>query len=496
MRVFHVIYLMNRPKIFRKPLTVEEKASIIKKFDEKGSLSISDFAKTLALSESTVRTIIKKRKLVEDVTCNSTCKRRRLKPGKYTDLEKILVQWIHQSRAPCIPISGAVIKEKAIEVAKSMSISNFTASNGWLDRFKARHGIVFRHISGEPPADTWVSEVLPGLLHEYSPQDIYTADEFGLFFKMTPYKSSVFRSDACHDGKASEERLTVLLCTNSTGTDKLKPLVIGKSENPRCFKHIKLLPCIYDHQQCAWMTVNRFREWLLDLNSEMAQKKRRIIIFIDDCPAHPKQQDYGNVQVQFLPPSSTGYLQPLDQGIIKAVKHYYRKKVMLKFMGDIDEGVESIKISVLDALHNLTAAWHNVTAETIENCFKRAGFRKGDVKEDNLNLDKVINGVNMEEYTAIDDNLETTDCRTVEVINSLDPAENCGDGSDSDDELQSTPVPNICQALNAIQTLQNYFGTTEKSPHWYSWLYSMENSVMLARNCVSRQETLHKFLNQ
>ena len=46
--------------------------------------------------------------------------------------------------------------------------------------------------------------------------------------------------------KQANDRLTVLGCTNATGTHKLKP-VIGKSVKPRCFKHVNMdaLPVIY-----------------------------------------------------------------------------------------------------------------------------------------------------------------------------------------------------------------------------------------------------------
>lgn len=158
---------MNRPKVFRKALSVEQKARIIKEFDEKGSLSTSEFAKKVSLSESTVRTIVKKRKLVEDAMLNSTCKRRRLKRGQFSDVEDVVVQWLHQGRACQIPISGDVIKEKALTVAKSLNVTDFTASNGWLERFKVRHGIIFRQISGEAAdvgdseVDSWVTTVLP-----------------------------------------------------------------------------------------------------------------------------------------------------------------------------------------------------------------------------------------------------------------------------------------------------------------------------------------------
>ncbi|CAG8664247.1 17868_t:CDS:2 [Dentiscutata erythropus] len=48
--------------------------------------------------------------------------------------------------------------------------------------------------------------------------------------------------------KKNKEQLTVAFCVNADGTDKLKPFVIGKYPNPRCFKGIKrnLLGITYD----------------------------------------------------------------------------------------------------------------------------------------------------------------------------------------------------------------------------------------------------------
>ena len=52
-------------------------------------------------------------------------------------------------RCSDIPVSGPILKEKATEFGKLFGI-DFTYSNGWLDRFKARHSISFAKICGEP----------------------------------------------------------------------------------------------------------------------------------------------------------------------------------------------------------------------------------------------------------------------------------------------------------------------------------------------------------
>jgi len=56
--------------------------------------------------------------------------------------------------------------------------------------------------------------------------------------------------------KKARDCLTVLGCTNATGSYKLN--LIGKSEKPRCFEHVNMnaLPAIYMYksQRNAWMS--------------------------------------------------------------------------------------------------------------------------------------------------------------------------------------------------------------------------------------------------
>ena len=41
------------------------------------------------------------------------------------------------------------LKEKALKYAEELGIDDFKASNGWFDRWKSRHEISFKTISGE-----------------------------------------------------------------------------------------------------------------------------------------------------------------------------------------------------------------------------------------------------------------------------------------------------------------------------------------------------------
>ncbi|UYV80020.1 PDC2 [Cordylochernes scorpioides] len=48
-----------------------------------------------------------------------------------------------------LAINGNILKEKAILLALKMGQYNFEASNGWLEKFKARRNIAFKRLHGE-----------------------------------------------------------------------------------------------------------------------------------------------------------------------------------------------------------------------------------------------------------------------------------------------------------------------------------------------------------
>ncbi|GBM43560.1 Tigger transposable element-derived protein 6 [Araneus ventricosus] len=115
------------------------------------------------------------------------------------------------------------------EVGECVRKREFKASNGWLENFKKRHNIVFRKLCSESSSvdasscEEWLSE-LPSLLKDYKADDVFNADETGLFFQYLPNKTAAFRGEECHGGKQSKLRVTVLLAANQSGKENLPPL--------------------------------------------------------------------------------------------------------------------------------------------------------------------------------------------------------------------------------------------------------------------------------
>ena len=123
-----------------------------------------------------------------------------------------------------------------------MKVQNFEASDGWQDRWKKRFNVSFKTVSAESNAYTdemvapWEQTTLPTILSKYDLNQIYNADEFGLFYRNQLYKSLHLKNENCVGGKHSKLRLTGLTVANAVG-EKLPLFVIGKSKKPRCFKH-------------------------------------------------------------------------------------------------------------------------------------------------------------------------------------------------------------------------------------------------------------------
>ena len=59
----------------------------------------------------------------------------------------------------------------------------------------------------------------------------------------------------------------------------------------------------------------------------MRMQDIKILLFIDNCSAHP-HLDFSNIKLAFFPPNTTSKLQPMDAGIIQNFKLIYSKKLL------------------------------------------------------------------------------------------------------------------------------------------------------------------------
>ena len=366
-----------------------------------------------------------------------------------------------------LPISGPMLKEKAVKYAEQLGVENFTASNGWFGRWKNRHGIVFKTFYGEAKSCTpdisasWEETTLPTILSNCALRDIFNADEFGLFYKALPDKSLQLKSEKCVGGKHSKVRLTALAAGNAED-EKLPMFVIGKSVKPRCFSGIVNLPCRYRAQKKSWMDSTLFEEWVREQDPKFEREGRKVAFIVDNCPAHPTISNLKAINLVFLPPNTTSKTQPMDQGFIGSLKAYYRATCVRKILDAVDNGKPKLNFSVLDGMIILVEAWNKVKKETVQNCFRKPGIGSS-AQQSALNddddpfktLSEEINALREENPQLLDDRIESEDLVSTDgnVLTSESLTDNdilaefqdqdCNNKSDGEPDGYET-VPEVC----------------------------------------------------
>lgn len=102
----------------------------------------------------------------------------------------------------------------------------------------------------------------------------------------------------------------------------------------------------------------------------------KAILLLDNAPSHPPAEllrsEDGNIFVVYMPPNVTPLIQPMDQNVIRITKLYYRSALLASIVSANVENASNIlkKLSIKDAVINLSLAWNKVDASTIQKCWK------------------------------------------------------------------------------------------------------------------------------
>ena len=444
------------------------------------------------------------------------CKRSR-KP-KFALVEEALATWFGTMQAKKAVVTDAILIGKGKEFADRLDCTDFVPNGGWLSRFKTRNGISLRALHGESASvnvevvSTARSE-LKRVLKQYQLCDIYNVDETGLFYRMPPSKS--LSKGPRHGTKQFKDRITVELCTNADGSDFIKPMVVGKSANPRCFKDFSADVYVqYEHNNKAWMTRYLFAEWLHRFNRHIKQKKKRpVLLLLDNVATHFPDVQLEYVTLHYLPPNTTSHLQPLDAGIIRSFKALYRSS-QVKRLIELLEQDKNPDINLKEAVRYLASAWKSVSPATIRNCWRHTGIvsMDADRRESADSVDELNTLLNASvlsnkecmtasSYLEVDEQLDTGDVPTDEEIVQLVQQDAHPDVENSDDDANDDmsreeyrPPPSTQEALTAARLLQDYFDS--KADQEGSWaVIDLQKRINVVAAQSQIQTTLLQYFN-
>ena len=198
--------------------------------------------------------------------------------------------------------------------------------------------------------NAWSETSLPKILSRYKLKDIYNANEFSLFYQGLPKKTLHMKGEKHSGGKHSKD-----------------------------VKNVKSLPCCYKSQVKSWMNSFLFDECVKELDKKFEKENRKVILIVDNDPAHPIIGGLKAMELTFLPPNTTSKTQPMDQEVIRLKK--YSKKIIQRLIRAVDMKKTFPNISILDAMQLLTSAWPEVSETTIKNCFRKVGISEKSAEE-------------------------------------------------------------------------------------------------------------------
>ena len=113
-------------------------------------------------------------------------------------------------------------------------------------------------------------------------------------------------------------------------------LSIGRFMKLCCFHQVNMMsmPIDYTSSSNDWMTSIIFKEWFMKTFVPQVRARlcklhlpQKAVLLLDNCPAHTAGDILPscNIKVLYILKNTTSKIQPLDQGIMLALKgHYHR----------------------------------------------------------------------------------------------------------------------------------------------------------------------------
>lgn len=321
-------------------------------------------------------------------------KRKTMRKANDTSLEDAVYMWYVQKLSQGEVVTGPLLCEKALELnSKLGGPPDFKASTGWLKNFRSRHGIKQIHseketFTGDTSAATSFLQSYLDLLQQegFSRDDIYSADETEIDWQSMPKNSAVSASHS-EELNRNPERVTVLVCANTSWSHSLPLLVIGKTKKSKCFKKVACLPVIYRSQRNGWMDSEIFMEWYANEFIPTVKKERelvgkcgKVLLLLDSAPFHPVVDMLNvvdeNFKVTFLPSNVTELVHPMDQSIVNKLKRNFKKNILRRLLlaPENEEGVVeySNKLTLKECCYIMADAWNSLSEENMKQSWKNS----------------------------------------------------------------------------------------------------------------------------
>ena len=134
-------------------LSLEKKREIIEKME--AGCTISSLAHTYDVPTNTLYDLRKNKERIKQYQCHFGKKTSKNVPRKvvskprFASVDEATLTWLKQQRDAGVLVRGTEVLNAAKKFAQLQGVEDFKASDGWLFRFKRRHGLSNRKVHGE-----------------------------------------------------------------------------------------------------------------------------------------------------------------------------------------------------------------------------------------------------------------------------------------------------------------------------------------------------------
>ena len=262
-------------------------------------------------------------------------------------VRKILQEWISQSLWNGIPITSPIIQDTAQAVWHRIPAEhregNGSFSYKWISNFLSKMDVNISVLDEELPKTpkVWTFEerdVLKAYFAKIPPKDLFTLDEAFLSYNL-PLDYAQYEASSI---QRRIEVATVMLCSNLDGSEKLKPVVVGKYDSYKSFRNYfpnepkdpvsqsmlgtkmaKKFDISYHSNRKAWLTSNLFHNWLVRWDKRLVAVNRKIWIVLDDSCCH-RIINLRLQNIKLVYTSSNSKFLPFNWGVWDEFKTRYR----------------------------------------------------------------------------------------------------------------------------------------------------------------------------
>lgn len=302
--------------------------------------------------------------------------------GEPPELGDAVYLWYNQMKNQKIPINKDEIRSRALILNEKLFGPSQFNTQIWIEQWKNRYNVdlsTFESTPGDSQLVTECNDIIMKYVEEknLSHDQIFHCNITTLNFLSLPVKSLIYQMERdLPEFQRNNDRVTILVCANASGSLKIPLMVIGQFPSPRSAKGeiLTSLPVYYKYRKYSLLDSYLFQEWFDDVFVPKVEDFLRLkglpgraILTIDNQYPHPdiEKLQHSEIVTMFLPRDVNPIIQPVTQEAVDNLKKFYREEFVSNIIDCLKDDcrlMDYLKvINIKNVIYWLSEAWHKIS---------------------------------------------------------------------------------------------------------------------------------------